>query len=187
MPSPHSKLRVVHTVTTEVRHRLVRPTGHIRFGRHLASVGIQTHADDIGRHHPRVSVDEGAAEPVVHHLRRVSALESPVAQHHQANDVVGVAQIPYVPKGVPQARSIHFFHRCLKKPGRWLNSVVELITEFVGLPKMPIQVPDIFPPSDDLTDKSLDTGQGRLVHPPSFFSPSHYLGRMEQPEVQRHG
>jgi hypothetical protein len=62
--------------------------GGVWFGRHVAAIGIQRHANHIGRHHPIVCVDVHLIEPAQCLLRINPGDQHEVTQHHQPLDVV---------------------------------------------------------------------------------------------------
>ena len=60
-----AKFGIVGAGLAVVRHaRDVSATCCVRFCHHLAAVGVNAHADDIGDHHPFGGVDKDFAHPI---------------------------------------------------------------------------------------------------------------------------
>ena len=72
----------------------------VGLARHQAAVGILAHAERVGQLHPFDGVDVDAQVPGVHLLRPHAEQQRIQARHHQALDVVRVAEAQRLADGV---------------------------------------------------------------------------------------
>ena len=64
---------------------------------------------------------------------------------------------------------------------------VQPVAEAVVGTEVPVQVPDVVPPADQLPDEPLHRGDRQIVMAIGGLDPAHQLERIQQPEIQRTG
>ena len=143
------------------------------------------HADDIGHHDPVVAVDEGEVEPLGQLGGVDAALQRPGPQHHQPRDVVGPALVAHLPQHAAQAAGRHCVGVEVPEPVRHPLVGIEGVAPAVGRTLVPVGVPHVVAPPDQLPHEALDGLQGRQPVVQRLFGRPHALHRVEQPEVQR--
>ncbi|CAO5258746.1 branched chain amino acid efflux pump [Frankia sp. AgKG'84/4] len=180
--------RLVPAVAAVVAHAVdVRAAGRVRLGRHEAAVGVLAHADDVRGHHPGVAVDEALVEEVGERLGIVAALQRPVAEDHQARDVMDPAAVADPGEHVGQAGGADGGRVEVGEPVGQRDAGGERVAAGVVLAGPPVDAPDVLAPAEHLADEALDAGDRRVAPPVGVLGGAGDLQRMQQAQVQRRG
>ena len=180
-------LRVEPALSAVIAHPIdVSPAGGVGLGRHPAAVGVLAHADHVGRHHPGETVDERRGEPFVERPGLVAPLQGVVAEHHQALDVVGPAAVAHPGQGLAQALRRDRLRVQPGPPVRQRRVGVQGIAVEIVRTEVPVEMPDVLPPAQNLPDEPLDRRQRRRTVPIGLLGGAHSVQRVQDPQVQRH-
>ena len=178
----------VAATTAVVAHPVdVGTAAGVRLGGDLAAVRVLRHAHHVRHHDPVVPVDEGAVEPVGHLRRIPTPLHRIVSQHHQPGNVVHPTVVPEIGQDRRQAARLDGVGIQFGEPGGNVAVGVQRVAGAVVRAEVPVQVPDVVPPTDQLPDEALHRGDRQIVLATGGLDPAHQLERIEQPEIQRTG
>ena len=119
--------------------------------------------------------------------RRIPALLHPVvAEDHQPRDVVGPAVIADRGQRLLQAVGVGAVRIHARRTSRADGCCGrQLVAGPVVLTEVPIEVPDVVPPADDLPNEALHRGDRGVALGVGVLGRPDDLQRVQQPEVQR--
>ena len=139
----------------------IRATACIRLRRQHSPICILRHTNHVGHHHPFGGIDIAVPHPASELLWINASNERKIAKHHQALDVMRVRPLIHAIQHRFHAR--HRRLRRISKHWRKLHICRECIhVGVVGHP-LPVTVPDVFAPANDLPNKPFRRIQRHLA------------------------
>ena len=187
-------LHIVFAGAAVVAHAVdVGAAGHVRLGRHHATVAPGGHADDVGERHPFVGVSETRPEPAIERRRCHTEQRGEVGLHHQTRNVMHATRVAHRANGVRQASHLTGSRRWFvlvarlaigsPEPHRQWEPRVEGIRASHAGHQVPVDPAHIFAPPEDLPDETLHTRQLHQSFAISALCSLNHFTRMQQADV----
>ena len=152
---------LVTAILAIIRHAIyVGTTSGVRLTRQIATVSKQNHTRDIWQLDPlkRISIDNEI--PLIHKFGCQPSKQCKIAKHHQTLDMMCVSIFFGLANGLPE--TVHLRVACPEKIRKRTVGSKKILRSVVRH-LQPVDASDKFPPSKDLTDKTLHRVQRRCA------------------------